>query len=80
MVHLANSFVIIIYGILPLFLATSSLVAVQLMGKYFCAVGFSNRFFKECGLQFYHFPADSLSTNSWVATLNRKNWQPIEYT
>ena len=50
------------------------------MGKCCCAVGCSNRFFKGCGLQFYRFPTNPIRRNSWVAAVNRKDWQPTEYT
>ena len=50
------------------------------MGKCCCAVGCSNRFSKGCGLHFYCFPADTGRKNSWVAAVNRKDWQPTEYT
>ena len=50
------------------------------MGKCCCAVGCSNRFYKGCGLHFYHFPADAHRRNCWIAAVNRKDWQPTEYT
>ena len=50
------------------------------MGKCCCAVGCSNRFYKGCGLHFYRFPVDTDRRNRWVAAVNRKDWNPTEYT
>ena len=53
---------------------------VSIMGKCYCAVGCSNRFYKGCGLHFYRFPVDTDRRNRWTAAVNRKNWQPSVYT
>ncbi|XP_019857093.1 PREDICTED: THAP domain-containing protein 4-like [Amphimedon queenslandica] len=50
------------------------------MGKCCCAVYCSNRFSKGSGLHFYRFPADPDRRNLWVAAVNRKNWQPTQYS
>ncbi len=50
------------------------------MGKCCCAVGCSNRFSKGCGLHFYRFPVNPQRKNSWIAAVNRKDWQPTEFT
>ena len=50
------------------------------MGKCCCAMGCSNRFYKGCGLHFYHFPVDTDRLNCWIAAVNRKDWQSTEYT
>lgn len=50
------------------------------MVKSCCAVGCANRSRKGCGLSFYWFPADKERRPSWVAALNRKNWQPTEHS
>ncbi len=50
------------------------------MGKCCCAVGCSNRFSKGCGLHFYRFPVNPERKNSWNAAVNRKDWQPTEFT
>ena len=55
-------------------------VLVLSMGKCCCAVGCSERYFKGCGLQFYRFPSNPQRKNSWIAAVNRKDWQPTEYT
>ncbi len=50
------------------------------MGKCCCVMGCSNRFSKGCGLHFYRFPVNPERKNSWVAAVNRKDWQPTEFT
>ena len=42
--------------------------------------GCSSRFYKECGLLFYRFPSDIGQRNQWAAAINRKNWEPTEYS
>ena len=51
-----------------------------MMGKSCCAVGCSNRYSKGCGLQFYRFPRDPERRRQWIASVNRKNWEPTEHS
>ena len=50
------------------------------MGKSCCAVGCSKRFAKGCGFKFYRFPKEPERRRQWIAAVNRKNWQPSEYS
>ena len=50
------------------------------MGKSCCAVGCTNRYLKSCGLQFYRFPENQERRRRWIAAVNRKNWEPNQYT
>ena len=50
------------------------------MGKSCCAVGCTNRYSKSCGLQFYRFPENQERRRRWIAAVNRKNWEPNQYT
>ena len=50
------------------------------MVKSCCAVGCTKRSVKGCGVSFYRFPADVSRRNSWITAINRKNWQPSEYS
>ena len=54
--------------------------AAQKMGKSCCAVGCTNRYTKGGGLQFYRFPTDSDQRARWIAAVDRKNWEPNQYT
>ena len=46
------------------------------MVKNCCAVGCSNRYYKDCGLTFYRFP----DCSKWIAAIKRENWKPNEYS
>ena len=50
------------------------------MPKNCCAVGCSNVYKKGCGLPFYHFPVDPDRRRRWIAAVDRKGWEPTEYT
>ena len=50
------------------------------MGKSCCAVGCSKRFAKGCGFKFYRIPKEPERRRQWIAAVNRKNWQPSEYS
>ena len=50
------------------------------MPKNCCAVGCHNVYTKGCGLQFYRFPVDPDRRRQWVAAVDRKDWEPTEYT
>ena len=50
------------------------------MPKNCCAVGFSNVYKKGCGLQFYRVPVDPDRRRRWIAAVDRKGWEPTEYT
>ena len=50
------------------------------MGKSCCAVGCTKRYYKGCGVHFYRFPKDSRRRNLWIASVNRKDWEPTEHT
>ena len=50
------------------------------MGKCCCAVGCTKRCFKGCGFHFYRFHKDSQRRNKWIAAVNKKNWEPTEYS
>jgi len=50
------------------------------MVKSCCAVGCSNRYFKGCGLKFSRFPQDPERRRKWIAAVNRKDWEPTEFT
>lgn len=40
----------------------------------------ANRCVPGCGLKFYRFPADPKRRALWITKINRKNWQPNEYS
>ncbi len=44
-----------------------------------CAVGCTNRLTKGCTLSFYKFPVDSSRRRLWIAAINRKGWESIQY-
>ena len=50
------------------------------MVKSCCAVGCTKRSVKGCGVSFYRFPVDMDRRSRWIAAINRKNWQPSEYS
>ena len=50
------------------------------MGKSCCAVGCTNRYSKDCGLEFYRFPKDPDRRRVWIAAVNRKDWHPSEHS
>ena len=50
------------------------------MGKACCAPGCVNRFSKGSGIKFYRFPVDPERRRRWITALNRKEWQPSEYS
>ena len=60
-------------------LPTSVLFSL-IMGKGCCTVGYTRRYFKGCGFQFYRFPRDSERRSKWIAAVKRKDWQPTEYS
>ena len=50
------------------------------MEKACCAPGCVNRFSKGSGIKFYRFPVDPERRRRWITALNRKEWQPSEYS
>ena len=50
------------------------------MPKNCCAVGCSDVYKKGYGLQFYRFPVDPDRRRRWIAAVDRKGWEPTEYT
>ena len=50
------------------------------MVKSCCAVGCCNRYYKGCGLSFYRFPKDEDRRIMWIASVQRKDWEPNEYS
>lgn len=50
------------------------------MPKNCCAFGCCNVYKKGCGLQFYRFPVDPDRRRRWIAAVDRKDWEPTEYT
>ena len=44
------------------------------------AVGCTNRSENGSKLSFYRFPADSERRLKWVAAIQRKNWEPSNYS
>ena len=50
------------------------------MGKACCAPGCVNRFCKGNGIKFYRFPVNIDRRRRWIAAVNRKDWQPSEYS
>ena len=50
------------------------------MGKACCAPGCVNRYSKGNGIKFYRFPVNLDRRRLWIAALNRKDWQPSEYS
>ncbi|XP_051803372.1 uncharacterized protein LOC127533698 [Acanthochromis polyacanthus] len=45
-----------------------------------CAVGCTNRQGCKQNLSFYRIPLDKDRRRRWIATINRKNWQPSKYS
>ena len=52
----------------------------EIMVKSCCAVQCANRCVPGCGLKFYRFPAGPKRRALWITKINRKNWQPNEYS
>ena len=50
------------------------------MVKSCCAVGCANRYSKDAGIPFYHFPTNPEKKALWVAAVNRKDWARSEYS
>jgi len=50
------------------------------MPKSCCAVDCKLPYTKDCGVSFHRFPADPDRRRRWIAALNRKDWEPNEYT
>ena len=50
------------------------------MPKNCYAFGCCNVYKKGCGLQFYRFPVDPDRRRRWIAAVDRKDWEPTEYT
>ena len=50
------------------------------MGKACCELGCANRFYKGNGIKFYWFPVNPDRKRRWIAVVNRKDWQPSEYS
>ena len=50
------------------------------MVKSCCAIGCTNRLTKGSTLSFYRFPADVERRRLWIAAINRRDWEPNEYS
>jgi len=50
------------------------------MVKRCCAVECTNRSTKGNTLSFYRFPADTERRRLWISAINRKGWEPNEYS
>ena len=61
-------------------LAWSDTGSQERMVKSCCAVGCTNRSTKGNTLSFYHFPADTERRRLWISAINRKGWEPNEYS
>ena len=53
---------------------------VGTMGKSCCAVRCVNRYTKGSGIHFYRFPENPEKRARWIAAVDRKNWEPNEYS
>jgi len=50
------------------------------MVKSCCAIGYTNRLTKGSTLSFYCFPADIEWRRQWIAAINRRDWEPNQYS
>ena len=49
-------------------------------GEKLLCPGLRESLVKSSGLSFYRFPADPVRRAQWVAAVNRKSWDPTEYS
>jgi hypothetical protein len=61
-------------------LAWSDAGSQERMVKSCCAVGCTNRSTKGNTVPFYRFPADTERRRLWISAINRKGWEPNEYS